>query len=91
MLAGLAPTTIANTLNPFQAIYRHVMRRDESVAINPTRELEFPAANGRRERIASPTEAAALLAALPGGDRALWATALLRRAAPRRVAGAALA
>jgi hypothetical protein len=44
------------------------MRRDESVAINPTRELEFPAANGRRDRIASPPEAATLLGALPAGD-----------------------
>ena len=38
--------------------------------------LELPAVRGRRDRIASPAEAAALLDALPERDRALWATAL---------------
>jgi integrase len=41
---------------------------------------------GRRDRIASRTEAAALLDALPEGERALWATAFygrLRRGEPR--------
>jgi integrase len=70
----LAPSTIANTVNPLQAIYRHAVRRD-LVAINPTRDVELPAARGRRERIASATEAARLLEALPDRDRAIWATA----------------
>jgi integrase len=70
----LAPSTIANTLDPLRAVYRHAVRR-ELVALNPTAELELPAANGQRDRIASPTEAAALLEVLPVGDRALWATA----------------
>ncbi len=70
----LAPSTIANTLDPLRAVYRHAVRR-ELVAVNPTAELELPAANGQRDRIASPTEAAALLEVLPVGDRALWATA----------------
>jgi integrase len=45
--------------------------------INPTAGLTLPAVRGRRDRIASPTEAAALLAALDNEhDRAVWATAL---------------
>lgn len=75
MLAeGLSPSTIRNTLNPVQAIYRHAVRR-EVVAVNPTREVELPAARGRRERIATAAEATRLLTALPDEDRAIWATA----------------
>lgn len=84
---GLAPSTIANTVNPLQAIYRHAVRRD-LVAINPTRDVELPAARGRRERIASAAEAARLLKALPDRDRGLG-HCLLRRAATRRAVGAA--
>jgi len=43
---------------------------------NPTRGLALPAYRGRRERVARPEEATALLAALPTEDRAVWATAL---------------
>jgi integrase len=38
--------------------------------------LELPAIRGRRDRVADPAEAAALIAALPAPERALWATAL---------------
>jgi integrase len=69
----LSASTIANTFNPLQAIYRHGVRR-ELVAVNPTRDLELPAANGRRERIASAIEATRLIEGLEA-DRALWATA----------------
>ncbi len=37
--------------------------------------LRLPAARGRRERIADPAEAAALIAALRAEDRALWGCA----------------
>jgi integrase len=74
LASGLSPSTIANAINPLQAIYRHAVRR-ELVGVNPTRDLELPAVNGRRERIASASEAAALIAALPASERALWATA----------------
>lgn len=75
MLAqDLAPSTIRNTLNPLQAIYRHVVRRD-LLAVNPTREIELPADRGRRDRIATAAEATRLLAALPASDRPIWATA----------------
>jgi integrase len=70
----LAPSTIRNTMNPLQALYRHAVRR-ELVAVNPTREVELPAARGRRERIATAVEAARLIAAVPDSDRPIWATA----------------
>lgn len=70
----LAPSTIRNTMNPLQAIYRHAVRR-ELVVVNPTREIDLPAARGRRERIATAAEAARLIAALPEPDRAIWAAA----------------
>jgi integrase len=71
---GLDPSTIRNALMPLRAIYRRALSRGD-VAVNPTTGLELPAVRGRRERIASPDEAAALLAALPSDDRALWAVA----------------
>jgi integrase len=70
----LAASTIRNTMNPLQAIYHYAVRR-ELVAVNPTREVDLPAARGRRERIATATEAARLIAALPDSDRPIWATA----------------
>jgi integrase len=76
MLAdGLDPSTIRNALLPVRAIYRRALSRGE-VAFNPTTGISLPAVRGKRERIASPVEAAALIAAVPEGDRATWATAL---------------
>lgn len=75
MLAGgRHPSTISATLMPLRAIYGRALSRGE-VALNPTTGLRLPAVRSRRDRIADPEEAAALLAALPIGDRALWATA----------------
>ena len=59
---------------PVRAIYRRARDR-EQIAINPTRKLHLPAVRARRERTAAASEAAALLNALPTGERALWATA----------------
>ena len=72
---GLDGSTIKNTLNPLQAIFRRAVRRDE-IMVNPTRELELPRARGRRARVPTPTEAAKLIAAMPEPERALWATAI---------------
>lgn len=71
---GLSPSTIDSTINPLRAIYRRALQRGE-VAINPTRGLELPAVRSKPRRFATPQEAAALIAALPAGDRAIWATA----------------
>src|SRR5581483_2518014 len=73
--AGRAPSTVRNSLLPLRAIYRRALQRGE-VALNPTLKLMLPAARARRERVARPEEAAALIAAVPDADRALWATAL---------------
>jgi integrase len=67
-------STIRNAIMPLRVMYRRALTRDE-VTLNPTIGLELPAVRGRRERVASPSEAVALLAALPVSDRAVWATA----------------
>ena len=72
---GLSASTIRNAVLPLRAIYRRALALDE-VAVNPTRDLQLPANRGRRERIAAPAEAHALLEALAYPERALWATAL---------------
>ena len=69
---GLSSSTVHNTLDPLRAIYRRARR---TVPINPTKDLELRRPDGKRERIAEPEEAAALIAALPDDSRALWATA----------------
>ncbi len=72
---GLDPSTIRNALMPLRVIYRRSVE-DGDLAVSPCSSLRLPAVRGRRDRIASPAEAAALLDALPEDDRALWATAL---------------
>ncbi|MEK6251856.1 MAG: tyrosine-type recombinase/integrase [Actinomycetota bacterium] len=72
---GVAPVTIDCTLNPLRAIYRRALSRGE-VGLNPVQGLELPRGGERRDRIASPTEAAELLAAVPAADRPVWATAM---------------
>lgn len=68
------PSRIHNTINPLRAIYRRALDLGD-VAISPCDGLRLPAEQGRRERIAAPTEAVALIAALPERQRPLWATA----------------
>jgi integrase len=71
---GHQASTVRNTLMPLRAIFRRSLTRGE-VAVNPVAGIELPAVRGRRERIASPAEAARLINALPDDDQALWATA----------------
>jgi integrase len=71
---GLDPSTVRNALMPLRAIYRRAVSRGDAT-INPTTGLELPAVRGRRDRIVSPVEAAALIAAVPEADRPVWATA----------------
>jgi integrase len=72
---GKDASTIRNTLLPLRALFRRAISRGE-VAINPTAGLSLPAVRSRRDRIASPAEAASLLTTVPADDRAVWATAL---------------
>jgi len=72
---GLDPSTIQTTLMPLRAIYKRAVARGQA-AVNPTTGLSLPAVRGKRDRIASPKEAAQLIGALLTEDRALWATAM---------------
>src|SRR5829696_7761782 len=65
---GLNASTVQTTLMPVRAIYRRAIAKGQ-VAVNPTTALEVPAIRGKRDRNASPAEAARLLAALPERDR----------------------
>ncbi len=76
MLAeGASASTIRNGLMPLRVTCRRALE-DGDIAVNPCMHLRLPAVRGVRDRIASPDEAAKLLAALPEADRALWATAM---------------
>ncbi|HWW67221.1 MAG TPA: tyrosine-type recombinase/integrase [Solirubrobacterales bacterium] len=72
---GLNPSTIQVTLLPLRAICRRAVSRGELVS-NPCNGLQLPAVRGRRERYATPAEAEALIEAVPGADRSIWATAM---------------
>ena len=72
---GRDASTIRNAIMPLRVIYRRAVE-DGDVAVNPCEKLRLPAVRGRRDRIASPEEAAKLIEALPQkSDRALWAVA----------------
>jgi len=71
---GKAPSTVRNSILPLRAIFRRALQR-EVVTVNPTLKLALPANRSRRDRVARPAEAAALVAAVPDEHRALWATA----------------
>src|SRR5262249_34284781 len=75
MAKNLEPSTIRAAIDPLSAIYKRAIQRGE-VAVNPAAGLDVPAANGRRERVASPDEARKLIAALAGLPRIVFATAL---------------
>lgn len=70
----LKPSTIRNILMPLRVLYRRLLRLEE-VTVSPMDHLELPADEGKRLRIASPEEAAELIAALPVSDQPVWATA----------------
>lgn len=72
---GQAASTIRNSIKPLQAIYRRARSR-EGLALNPTHDLELPAADPTAVEIVAPHVAVQVLDALPAEDRALWATAL---------------
>jgi integrase len=71
---GSSASKVRNTIMPLRAIYSRAIHRGE-VSINPTTGLRLPALEGKRDRIATPDEAEALLAVLPESERVVWATA----------------
>jgi integrase len=71
----LSTGTVSNVLNPIQAFYRRAIDRDE-LTYNPSERIDLPNGFAKRpKRIASPEEAAALVAAPDAEDRPVWATA----------------
>lgn len=73
---GLAPATVQGTILPLRAIFRHTVSVGDMIP-NPATGLQLPAVRSHRDRIATPAEAEALLAALRDDhDRALWGTLL---------------
>ena len=72
--AGAAPATVKNALMGLRVLFRLALR-DEDVAVSPMVGLELPAVRSRRDRVASPAEATALIEALSERDRALWGMA----------------
>jgi integrase len=73
---GLAPATVQGTILPLRAIFRHAVSIGDLVA-SPATGLQLPAVRSHRDRIPTPAEAAALIAALRDEhDRALWGTLL---------------
>jgi integrase len=70
------PSTVRNRINPVRAVYRRGKKR-EGLAVNPTIELELPAANAEEVQIVGPQTAERLLDAIESvEDRAIWGTAL---------------
>lgn len=75
MLArGVAPATVKTAIYALGAIYSRALARDE-LEVSPTRGVRLPTIRNARMRCATPQEAAALQAAVPTRDRAVWATA----------------
>lgn len=69
-----SPSTVRNAFMPLRTIFRDAMQRDW-VTANPTTGIALPAVRASRDRIASQTEAAILIASLPQRDQGIWATA----------------
>ena len=59
---GMSASSVQCSLLPLRAIYRRAIQRGDA-QINPCAGLDLPAVRGRRDRIADPAEAAALLEA----------------------------
>lgn len=72
---GDGAETVHHTLAAISRIYQRAIRRGEFHAEDPTRGLELPRTDRKGSRVASPSEAAQLIAAAPECDRGIWACA----------------
>lgn len=75
IVSGLSASAIQVTILPLRALFKRAVARGE-IAVNPCTGLDMPAVRSGLKRIASPREAERLIAALPAGDRPIWATAM---------------
>jgi integrase len=71
---GFSGSKVRNAIMPLRVMVRDALEHDELIA-NPLANLRLPAVGDPRQRAASPTEAAELLAALPADVRAVYASA----------------
>jgi integrase len=75
MLArDVAPATVNLVMGALGAVYARALQRDE-LEVSPTHGVGLPTVRNGRMRFATVPEIAALLAAAPDRDRAVWATA----------------
>lgn len=78
LMSEMSPSSVRNIINPIRALYR-----DAALIVpnwhgyNPTNGLKLPKVNSHRseDRMPQPEQVAALIAAAPQKDRAIWATA----------------
>jgi integrase len=70
---GAAPATLNTMVGALGAIYGRAMQRDE-LEVSPTMGVKLPAARQGRMRFCTPADAAALIAAVPDRDSAIWTT-----------------
>jgi integrase len=70
----LSASTIANTINPIQAIYRRATQLGH-VMHNPCRDVSLPTIRSKRDHAAEPEDAARMIRALPPQDQCVWALA----------------
>jgi integrase len=75
-MEGLSPSTIEGTILPLRLAYRWA-RSKGIIAVDPTDGIELPEKPRGTRVPPSPAGAAALLAAVPDEDRAMWAAAML--------------
>lgn len=69
-----APATVDAALTPLKAFYRRAVVRGDARS-NPTIGILKPAVRCKVRRVAAPAEVEAMIGALDGLDRPLWATA----------------
>lgn len=67
-------STVRNALNPVRAVCRRAIDQDE-ISVNPTTNVRLPAVRNKKAYVVAPDVASRMLAVLPAGDRAIWATA----------------
>jgi integrase len=66
---GLAPSTVRNIINALRSLYAWALPRGMAT-VNPTAGLRLPTGEKPRDRVATPAEARALIAALEPRDQA---------------------
>lgn len=72
--AKRAPATIDSAITPLKSLYRRAVARGDLKA-NPTLGLEKPAVRCAPKQVVAPAQAKAMIDALEGDDRVLWAVA----------------